>query len=1539
MDKIDKSIGNEHVGKLVDLYFNRNGILYSHLFNSFNKFVDEDIKNILRYGDNQFYEKITKNTIIRYKFKYDNINIIAPLLPNNEELMFPMDARDMNLRYSSKIVATVTQIQEIIDIATEESTEKIIGSIDHNVPIAVIPIMVKSKFCSLNIKPGFDKRECDYDPGGYFIINGSEKVVLSLEKLVENKPLVFYKHDINSDIYSVQVNSRSQKLDGIMQVVSIKMKKDNIMIIKLPVLNETSVFILFRALGIESDKDIINCIVHDLTDTEMISTIKVSLEQSKNDKDKYILTQEDAIEYLISKLKVPKKYAEVDKHLKPIQKRIHIMNLLENHFLPHISCGRIYKAYYLGYMINKLINGFLKRKPFDDRDSFVNKRIDLVGNLLEDLFRQFYKKTLNECNKFFKKRNIDDNNPLNIINQIKSNIIELGINNALLRGDWGKRKGASQILQRQTYLHSLTSLRRVNSPTIDASTVKLTNPRYYHPSQTGFLCPVESPEGHNIGIIKNLTLIGNITISLSSQIDIIKNLLTDKLIDTLDELHENFVIHVKVFLNGEWLGMSDNAYVLYNELYKNKMNGVIDMTVSIVYDIREKEIRIFTDGGRLFRPVFKVDNNELLLKTDDIDGISLNKSDIDKISDWNEFLIKNPGKVCYLDIEESEYALVSTSREEVQQMHKKMNDSLNSMNEIPKDMELNINRYDKFTFKRFTHCEIHPSYLLGILATNIPFCNHNQGPRNIYQFAQGKQATCIYCSNYRFRYDISYILYHPQRPLVTTKTNKYTYSDILACGENVIVAVATYTGFNQEDSIVFNKASIDRGLFRTMSLRKYAPVIHKNQSTSQDDIFTKPDPDKTVGMRQAVYDKLNEHGYVPEETPIQNGDVIIGKISPIPPNGKKIYKESSEIYKFNENAVVDKVLPEIRDNDGYEMIKMRTRSERIPKIADKFCCYTPDHDVLTDKGWVNITELTLEHKVATLVNHEELKYEHPTEIQKYENNEEIDMYDLNSNQVKLTVTMNHRMYVGDRNKKYKIKEARDIVGKLIYYKKNVEVFNPTEIKNTFILPAWGKFEEKQIDMDAWLIFFGIWIAEGCVNHSTNRVIMAAHKQRVKDALRICCKTLSLKIFEYRDKITDGDKLHHWEFSDKLFVYYLKPLSNGSIKKYLPEWCFNLTMDQSKLLLHGMMLGDGHTMANGTERYDTSSIQLANDFQKVCLHAGYSTNISIKYKAGHESKFKNKEGSIISTVDAYRMSIIKSQNMPSVNKTKQSDKVIKYKGNVYCCTVPSGILYVKKDGYPVWCGNSRHGQKGTCGLILSQSDMPFTKDGIIPDLIMNPCAFPSRMTVGHLLECIIGKVSAIQGLEADGTPFNNIDVNDFKDELEKLGFNNNGTEYLYNGMTGHKMKVEIFIGPTFYQRLKHLVMDKIHSRARGPVTLLTRQPPEGRSRDGGLRFGEMERDAVISHGMAKFLKERLMDTSDAYTTYVCDLCGLFAQRLIKRNTTASYSSPNDIYYCVACKNKTHISKIMIPYAFKLFIQELMAMSIAPRIRIDNSIYTS
>ena len=224
------------------------------------------------------------------------------------------------------------------------------------------------------------------------------------------------------------------------------------------------------------------------------------------------------------------------------------------------------------------------------------------------------------------------------------------------------------------------------------------------------------------------------------------------------------------------------------------------------------------------------------------------------------------------------------------------------------------------------------------------------------------------------------------------------------------------------------------------------------------------------------------------------------------------------------------------------------------------------------------------------------------------------------------------------------------------------------------------------------------------------------------------------------------------------------------------------------------------------------------------------------------------------------------------------------------------------------------------MTYRQEDMPFTREGITPDIVVNPHAIPSRMTIGHLVECLLSKVGALSGDEGDATPFTSCTVDDMSNFLKQFGYQKRGYETMYNGYTGRRLDAAICLGPTYYLRLKHMVDDKIHSRGRGPVEQLTRQPMHGRARKGGLRFGEMERDCMISHGTSSILKEKLMTTSDHYRVHVCDLCGRICSANLNKQS----------FECKGCRNKTRVSQIEIPYAMKLLLQELECMQIAPRL---------
>lgn len=1471
--------------KFMDLYFDMDGKIYEHLHNSFNKLMDEDIKIFLEKAEHIFEEHTTmEGKFVRYKFLFSDISIRPPTTAD-DELMTPTMAKDRNLTYGSTIIAKVSQIQEIYDMNTDEKIIKIVGRPEENIPIASIPIMIKSKYCTLSMNKDIDDLECTYDFGGYFIVNGMEKVIIPQDRMCENKPLVFIKKESGVQIYNVQVNSKSYITSNIIQVIRIQMKKDNVININVPLFSEIPVFVLFKALGIDTDREIIRYVAYDETDIGIVNIIRMALETSVNEKGVRIQTQQEAINFLTTKLKVVKKFPETNVETRQKQKEMYLKYLLLNNFLPHVDGGLFHKAVYLGYMLNKLIKCYIGRTQIDDRDSYINKRIDLPGSLIEELFKQHFRTMLNDCGKFFKKKNVSDDEPFNIINKISPNQIEQGLKTALSTGAWGKKKGVAQVLQQMSYLWKISYLRRVDAQVGDASNSKLPTPRQLHPSSAGMLCPTETPEHGKVGLNKHLSLIGSITVIGNSQYIVIKEWLKTKIINIREIESDKLKEYIKVFLNGEMVG-SIKTSKLYDELCEKKVNGDFDNKIAIIYDIYEKEIKIYSDTGRLYRPVVNVVENELQLTRKQIESVSLDKlKKTNKITNWNEFMLKYPEAISYIDMEEMPYLLIAEDVNDVYEMRDRM---LKSKNEVPKKGIVE-NRYDEMSYIKYTHCEFHPQLLVGVITTNVPFCNCQPGTRNIFQYSQGKQGMGIYATNYRYRFrtDFNFILYHPARSLISTYTSKYIFTDILPPGENAIIAIACYTGYNQEDSIVINKSAIDRGLFRSKSLRTYISVIQKNQSTSQDDIFMKPEPTKVTGMKLGSYDKLNDKGYIPEEVEVENGDILIGKVTPIQPTERsmKIYKDNSEVYKSIISGVVDKVLKDVYNNEGYEMRKIRVRSERIPTIGDKHC-----------------TRYGQKFTIGLVSKQSDMPYTEKGITPDIIMNPNCIPSRMTASQLiecvygKISAIEGHETDATSFNR-IDEKKLMDDLEKLGYKG------NGTEIMYNGMTGTKMKSE--------------IYIGAGFV-------------QRLKHLVhdKIHCLTMDHEILTFAgwktfEEITKDDKIAtlnedqelEYKQPEKLLYY---PNFDGMI--YTIK---NNSIDLTTTMNHRMYIA----YEENDNKFNNVSVDKIIGKNVRYKRNGCLAN-SFDYELMNENMLKL-IGCIITDVSSYDLpKCLTIQN--EKNKNKILEIINKLEIQITELNKDRYILD-NKEIFEYANGKNLNYEKYMPEWIweLSKTQCMNLIEGILINNIlddMNIYTTKSKKFANDFMRlCIhIGWVCDIDKINEEIYKLTIWKTND-KMMPYVIRYKNETINYTKQPVFCLEVPNEIFM---VRRNGRHVWTG--NSRARGTRTFLTRQPPEGRSRNGGLRVGEMERDCLIAHGISGFLKEKLMDSSDIYATYVCDICGLFAQRM-RKITNKQYVSVGDTYYCPACRNKTKISKIIIPYAFKLLLQELMSMCIAPRIK--------
>ena len=1557
---------------ILDTYFESHKYPFTkHHIDSFRQFLKVYIPTTIKsYNPITMikFDESNNNEAIRVELyvggeNSDKIYLDRPTILDNEGksiLLSPQDARLRNLTYATKIYAdiTVKYFKDGENFKTMTFNYTLLGS---------IPLMLHSESCMLHNQGAKVLQalgECPLDPGGYFIIDGKEKVIVSQERNTTNRLIINKLKDDNfSHRAYINCTSDTTLVPKSINFYIIKttdplydpmVKEDfrpysGAILVSLPniknIKRNTSYFMplttFFRLLGIESDKAIVEAICGPIEDVHesYLNFLRPSLIYGASTG---IFTNKQAINKVKNYV-----YYENEKHVKTI---------LVNDIFPNINNSLEDKAKYLGHLVNSIMKVALGVNSESDRDSYIYKRIDISGILLAELFQKVY----GNLRKFIRNQLDREYNygPWKTSDRIEDMIRNDNIHRIVpsvyitesfmksLKGMWGTgsgdtEQGKVQDLSRISYIGFLSHLRRVNLP-LDRS-IKIRSPHALHSQQWGIICPFETPDGESVGYLKNFALLAQISSGTRTEIiykllddlekkDLIKNLKTVVIKDLINS--------IKIFVNGSYYGVALEPDVFVATIRLYRRNGFINQFISVSWDIKNKEINIFSDHGRACRPLIIIDDMKPLTETvehgmlkwfellygnksatekeyykdDYVSPYSLDKySSITSHKLLLETLRKSQSFIEYLDIDEMNTMLIAMNRDDINRFH--------------------------------THFEIHPSTAFSVVTQIVPFANHNQAPRVYFHAAQSKQAICIPQTNFNKRMDtMNYVHHYPQKRIITTRGGHYNGNFQMPNGTNVIAAIMTYSGFNQEDAVLINEGSIKRGLF-TITKYKTMTAAEKVINNEESIKFMNPiklrDQGKVVsGIKHAEYDLLNEKGIIIEESYIPKGKeaIILGIVHVqnktieeksgvlVEYKTKQYYRDISLKSDIAHHGTIHKVfIDEQTPGSETKIAKIQFRKVKTPELGDKVCL-TPDHDVLTEKGWKNITDITLDDNVYVLKEDGSFGHENPVKL--YEvlcENEEL--YKLTSQQVDLTVTKDHRMWIKHRNKiNYELAYAKDIIGKRVSYAKSaINKNNDYQL----ILPAVGKQEEKVVNMEYFLEFFGYWISDGWARISkhmrpgrnTETIDYEVEIAQVKEDDRI--RLIELIKLLGHSPIIDGETMI--KVSNRQLTEFLLPLSVGAPNKYLPEWVWKLSTQQARYLYEGLRRGDGTVTKSGSDIYYTSSFKLANDVQRLALLAEWSGNIKTRYKAYEKETYINGR-KIVNKYDCLSVNIVKTKNNPMVNhghvssQNGQKEELINYSGNVYCLEVPSHVFYVRKNGKPVWTGNcSAHGQKGTIGMIIPERDMPFSKEGIRPDIIINPHAIPSRMTIGHLVETVFAKLCSIEGCTGDGTPFINFDINPVYDKLETHGYEKYGNEILYNGKTGEQIRTEIFFGPVFYYRLKHMVDDKINARGMGPKTQLTRQPTQGRSANGGLRIGEMERDVLLGHGFSLFTKESMMEKSDKYKWAVCNYCGVVCNYTPNKNNIS----------CNKCQRQD-VSVIETPYAFKLLMQEIQGMNLQMRI---------
>jgi len=802
----------------------------------------------------------------------------------------PMMARLRNMTYSAPIYLNFTIVEEGIEI---EEVEEEIGN---------MPVMVKSILCNLhrNYLTGEDSGDEEYknalkqkgedpqDPGGYFIVNGTERVLVCLEDLAPNRVMVESEQRYQRLTELAKVFSQRE---GFRALTVVEKKKDGILQVSIPVASgQVPLAILMMALGMESADDIMQAITDD---SQMQNLILANLEESHSSEGIY--TTQEALEYLERRFAAgqSKEYRK---------KRINY--ILDNTLLPHLSTNyeaRLKKAVFLGRMAREVLElNKGERKP-DDKDHYANKRLKLAGNLMEELFRSGLQALLNDM-KYQMERSYSKRKENRVHHAVRRDVLTNKIMHAMATGNWtGGRAGVSQLLDRTCNMATLSHLRRVISPLTRSQ--PHFEARDLHPTQFGRLCPNETPEGQNCGLVKNLALM----------VDVSENLPDNNVREILDELDIQPIVEGesqqgKVYFNGDLIGTHKAPKDLVAEIVQRRRKNMISNVVNVRYDGSLNDVIINSDPGRIRRPLLVVErNNKLKIKERDVVAVQQGKLD------WGTLLEK--GLIEYIDAEEEENCLIALNANDL--------------------------KNNKKTHK-YSHMEVDPMVILGVATSNVPFPEHNSSPRCTMGAGMSKQSLGMGQANYRIRPDTrGHLLHYAQRPMLQTEAMKYNTLRTRPAGQNMVVAVMSYHGYNMEDALIFNKGSIDRGVGRSTFVRTYMSE-ERRYPGGQEDRFVIPGPDVRGARSEEAYFYLEDDGLIYPEIDLSGKEVLIGKTSPprflseptdfLSP--QKV-RESSLTVRHGEKGTVDSVMLSETEN-GSRIARIRVRDQRIPEMGDKF---------------------------------------------------------------------------------------------------------------------------------------------------------------------------------------------------------------------------------------------------------------------------------------------------------------------------------------------------------------------------------------------------------------------------------------------------------------------------------------------------------------------------------------------------------------------------------------------------------------------------
>jgi len=1383
------------------------------------------------------------------KIYFKNVRILKPRweVGGKVEDLTPQKSRERTIPYFGEIVGDVVHIKNNSGVVINgvmvggEASE--IPEIETDVNLGAVPIMLGSEKCHLYNKSPAEKmelyKECFNDPLGYFIIQ-SERVIVNQDQL---RMLNFLIYPIGTKKVpggvitcpTPQGSTQTEVLVGKYQRIQVAVQHMRQKIGG----DGLALFAVFRLLG-WSMENAMRWILFFIPEQYRVNAqyiLQSSIEEYK------VMSNQDDFDYLLETVfALRRKLPSSTNVTKDV-----IIPHMERDLLSHID-GKDQKLLHLAMYSARVIEYMMEVRKMDDRDSYSNKLVISPGSSIYSLFSKIWTNFLKEITDIR-----DDSRISSIVNRIKSKSTEIKeqLIKAFGPNAWGskitrKKENITESLKRDTPLAVYSQIGKINIRQSRQS--KIPEVRMPHPSQIGFICCYETPEGDTIGLVKNFAVTGQISLNRDpvSIINIIRNDSEIQKHFSYDAREDWYVITVNSIIQG-WC----DPVPTVNLLKKYRSQGLIGKDVCLFNNKNIRCVEIFCEGGRLVRPLFTISDGEL---------------NIDKKNLWNASIDELIANQCieYIDAKEQEWLLICEKVDTIR-MYNSLKRKLNELNKksksakVKEDIE-NI-KAELSEYVEYTHCEIDPVAMFGIAGNLVPQAHRQAGPRTSYQCVE--ENTLIMLKN------------GIQKPI------KEILKDDIVLTVDPVTHEVTKTGIS-------NHFIIDSNV--------KGGKVYKLTSEDNREIIATFDHPFLTNEGWVELEKIDKdiHTVAVFEINKQVTFVKIREIIEVESCMVADFTTDSENHSFIANGFVThncamgrQALTQYHSNEqfrfdaSYKMMHYPSKSLFQTDLQD-----TAGLNLMSNGQTLQVAIMAHPDNAedGIILKEEAVKYGNRLDICKKMTTKMAALRNSGEDYIEefakppIEPGQDYKYHAIDDNGIPRLdayiraptndRQGDCIIGKVRKYQKGTPTIPAGTIKNVSEFVGTG--EEGYIDR--------VLIT---INQDKNMVVKVKIRQNRK--------------YIPGDKIACLTSDHQVLTKNRGWINVTDVTLNDEVATLAPN---HETQYYKPTAIH-------HSC------YAGQMYKIKNDL--------IDTTITPNHRVYYSRDMKSWNFDTISNVAKLGIIFFKNRD-GNVRIFQEEIEKIEYEGSVHCLTVENGVFLTRRDGKMYWTGNSRYSQKGTISRIIPARQLPRVASGpnkgMVPDIIINPHSQPSRMTINMILELLVSKAASIEGRYINATTFREFqnELNRAQNVLQDYGLDPGGKEDM-EFPNGRPIRMKIFMAPCFYQALRHHVVDKIQMRSRKAVKPETRQPVSGRKNEGGLKVGEMERDALISHGSSALLRERLCDVSDVYNLPICKKCGVIAIT----------NHVDKIYKCSLCEG-SEIGVIRIPYVVKLLMFYLNAANI-------------